>query len=196
MKGPYFCYVQSSGVGKAKILYEYKKASFARSHDPVLSFLIWPKCSVKTHTDKEKEVFDFPLNLDEGLKALHMLQSPKFGYEAFRFRCVQIWSREIRKQSRFAVFTGTDSDNELQRESYRVTSEKWQPPPTKYRKQGTWLCPTYCPTTSMSSPVESRHVPSLVVLDQLDGTDTLVVDYTDNSDGNVAHNIELGVYYH
>jgi hypothetical protein len=213
--GPYCCFVQSSGMGKTKILYEYKKLSSTRSHDPVLAYLIWPTVAFKANKEKEKDVFDFKLNLDEGLKALKMLFSPygnkqaqaelalrasmfvfdqldsmlghllngtantkgdkiallfdeshklletEFGYEAFRFRCVRIWLREIRQhQSLVAVFTGTDSkltqyllesDKALQRDSYKATSQKWQPPPTKYHKQGPRLFRTFCLTTTMAS---------------------------------------------
>ena len=58
--GPYFCFVQSSGMGKTKLLYEYKRISSA---DHVASFLIVPKASIEKDSKENKDVFDFYLDL-------------------------------------------------------------------------------------------------------------------------------------
>ena len=61
--GPYFCFVQSSGMGKTKIMYEYKRISSSFEKDPVDSFLIVPKEAIKSDLVQGKKVFDFYLDL-------------------------------------------------------------------------------------------------------------------------------------
>ena len=79
--GPYFCFVQSSGMGKTKLLYEYKRiASSTTFHDPVHSFLIVPKAAIKNHSAETMEVFDFILDLElpyfnEGKSPLEMAKA-------------------------------------------------------------------------------------------------------------------------
>ena len=52
--GPYFCFVQSSGMGKTKLLWEYKT-----TEKDVNAFVILPNVSLPKFTPKEREVFDF-----------------------------------------------------------------------------------------------------------------------------------------
>ena len=59
--GPYFCFVQSSGMGKTKLLWEYKTHP-TDSTGNVDSFLILPKVSLAEATEREREVFDFFLD--------------------------------------------------------------------------------------------------------------------------------------
>ena len=67
--GPFFCFVQSSGMGKTKLLYEYKNTSSTRPN-PVESFLILPSSSAMINVDQEKDIFDFHLDLGTGLEKL------------------------------------------------------------------------------------------------------------------------------
>ena len=60
--GPYFCFVQSRGMGKTKLLWEYKTHPTDSTENVVDSFLIVPKVSLTETTKREREVFDFVLN--------------------------------------------------------------------------------------------------------------------------------------
>jgi hypothetical protein len=64
--GPYFCFVQSSGMGKTKILWEYKQLS--RQNHEVDSFLIVPKSALGNTKKDDTGVFDYLLDLESVVK--------------------------------------------------------------------------------------------------------------------------------
>ena len=68
--GPYFCFVQSSGMGKTKLLYEYKKKRMSRNHQ-VTSFLIFPPPAEKHQRSVDTKVNSYTLdlsNLDSSIR--------------------------------------------------------------------------------------------------------------------------------
>ena len=91
----------------------------------------------------------------------HLLDE-EFGYEAFRFRCVRLWLREIPKGYRenyviAAVFTGTnskssnfhfESDEDLKRSSVADTSREWFDA-TNYHTTGGLVFAPFFQTTPM-----------------------------------------------
>ncbi|KAL3928728.1 MAG: hypothetical protein SGARI_004949, partial [Bacillariaceae sp.] len=63
---PYFCFIQSSGMGKTKLLYEMKEAAKRFENDPTVSWKPTVKlvlCRPFNEGSNEKEVFDYFLTL-------------------------------------------------------------------------------------------------------------------------------------
>ena len=216
---PYFCFVQSSGMGKTKLLYEYKRVSFANSQ--VASFLMLPPNVETDEPADERGIFEsidlgsaqppsrksdnemgYDLKmarpaaamifseLDKKLEKLvtgaknhtsmkdirkvallfdesQYLLEKEFGYDAFRFRCVRLWLREIPSKKTFrgrekltvvAVFTGTslkltnfliESDNELA--TFFQPSRQFQLRKRKYYFKGDKVHDPFSQTTTMGS---------------------------------------------
>lgn len=65
--GPYFCFVQSSGMGKTKLMYEYKQKQ-AKKNDQVAAYLVLPKY-VKTANEADK-VFDGFYDFNETIQKI------------------------------------------------------------------------------------------------------------------------------
>ena len=214
---PYFCFVQSSGMGKTKIMYEYKRktlkdgnvtcvmiippdmntlqddkifykldlikippvtASFSNNDasktkqedylvtsravaegiflelDDILNGLLRGKENNDASVS-EKEVPKIALLFDESQGLL----KNEFGLEAFRFRCVRLWLREIRNNCHVvAVFAGTSSrfsnflfetDEQLKNFVYpsRVSPEKER----NYHEKGRRLYLPYFRTTTIGA---------------------------------------------
>ena len=69
--GPYFCFVQSSGMGKTKILWEYRKLT--KENKTVHSFLIIQK----EQREKEQDpVFDYSLDLTLAVPEVASMEGP------------------------------------------------------------------------------------------------------------------------
>ena len=216
--GPYFCFVQSSGMGQTKILWEYKELIMQNAAG-VDAFLILPKKTPIIGKESEEEVFDYHLDLDSvvpkvepdpantkqteeqqtemrrqrGAVALEIyrqldamllklkeqrgkatyekivlifdesqrLLDDEFGMEAFRFRCVLIWLREVRRSCTVvAVFTGTNSkltnflfetDMELKRSNTQESSREMKNADVAYFEKGSELYPPFFRTMTMGS---------------------------------------------
>ena len=81
---PYFCFVQSSGMGKTKLLYEYKRVSFEKHQ--VVSFLILPSDVTTNEPEDSKGIFE-RVNLGRPLSTPQTIDQ-KVGFDIDRARPV------------------------------------------------------------------------------------------------------------
>jgi hypothetical protein len=74
--GPYLCFVQSSGMGKTKLMYEYKRAKSKPcdkgTEEKVAAFLIL-SAEATFKKEEEKSVFDYQLDLEEEIENVSVL---------------------------------------------------------------------------------------------------------------------------
>jgi len=135
--GPYACFVQSSGMGKTKLLFEYAKKTNNSDSDTVTQLILCtPSKSVTTkvfdafldtklliqETDREACIATVHDTLNKILQKSkasrvvllfdesHTLLDRCHGFDAFLFRCIRVWLREKGRDKKVvAVFTGTNS---------------------------------------------------------------------------------------
>ena len=153
---PYFCMIQSSGMGKTRLLYEYR--NLTRSQDIT--------DDDKTRWYEAKTILSGPIELVAAEKGIFdwtfSVSLSAIQIEAFKFRCIRLWLRQIRTDIRFvAVFTGTSPALE----NYKIHSDtsitpvsdsRWmQSLPRKFYKKGSR---TFSPFTTFTTIGCQLHV--------------------------------------